>query len=255
MNSVLVRKLEQLGPLSDQERSVVENASFAVLQLKDDQDLVCEGSRSSYCPLLLDGLACQYKSLENGQRQIMAFHVPADLCNLSNVLLGQLDCNIGTLTPVRVAMIPNATLLSWITHNPGLRQLLWRASLIDAAVSREWIVNVGRRTAYQRTAHLLCEMVQRLHPVGLASGQACELPLTQFELADALGLTPVHVNRMLQWLRGEHLIEFSNGMLLVRSWRELKQAAGFDPAYLHQSTVSRERYERNVDGKARSCGG
>ena len=246
MNRTLVQKLEQLGPLSDQERSLVENASFAVLQLKDDQDLVREGDHSSYCPLLLDGFACRYKSLENGQRQIVAFHVPTDLCNLSSLLLDQLDCSIGTLTPARVAMIPNATLLSWVMHSPGLGQLLWRASLIDAAVSREWIVNVGRRTAHQRTAHLLCEMVQRMHPAGLANGQSCELPLTQLELADALGLTPVHVNRTLQWLRGECLIEFSSGMLLVRSWRELKQAAGFDPAYLHQTTAARERHERNM---------
>ena len=246
MNRILVRKLEQLGPLSDQERSLVETASFAVLELKDDQELVREGDRPSYCPLLLEGFACRYKSLESGQRQIVAFHVPTDLCDVTSMLLSQLDCSISTLTPARVAMIPNATLLSWATHSPGLGRLLWRASLIEAAISREWIVNVGRRTAYQRTAHLLCEMVQRLHPAGLANGQACELPLTQFELADALGLTPVHVNRTLQWLRGEHLIEFSNGMLLVRSWRELKQAAGFDPAYLHQSAATRGKQERNV---------
>lgn len=246
MNSILVHKLEQLGPLSGQERSLVKSTSFAVLDLKDDQDLVREGDRLSYCPLLLDGFACRYKSLEDGQRQIVAFHVPTDLCNLSSLLLDQLDCSIGTLTPARVAMIPNATLLSWATHSPGLGQLLWRASLIDAAVSREWIVNVGRRTAHQRTAHLLCEMVQRMHPAGLANGQACELPLTQLELADALGLTPVHVNRTLQWLRGEFLIEFSNGTLTVRNWRELKQAAGFDPAYLHQFATAREKHEQNV---------
>ena len=233
MNKVLIRKLEQLGPLPTEGRSLVENASFAVRELKDDQDLVREGDLPSHCPLLLDGFACRYKTLENGQRQIVAFHIPTDLCDLTSMLLGQLDCSIGTLTPTRVAIIPNATILSWIKHSPGLGRLLWRASLIDAAVSREWIVNVGRRTAYQRTAHLLCEMMQRIYPAGLANGHACELPLTQVELADALGLTPVHVNRTLQWLRGEHLIEFSGGTLTVRNWRELKQAAGFNPAYLH----------------------
>lgn len=234
MNGSLVRKLTEFGPLSEQERRLVESATFAVRQVEGDQDLVREGNRPTHCPFLLDGFACRYKTLENGQRQIVAFHVPFDLCDLTSILLGQLDCSIGTLTPVRVALIPHATILDWTRYNPGLGRVLWRASLVDAAVSREWIVSVGRRTASQRTAHLLCEMMQRLRPVGLANGHACELPLTQVELADALGLTPVHVNRVLQWLRGEKLIEFSGGTLTVRNWRELKRAAGFDPAYLHQ---------------------
>lgn len=210
------------------------NAAFAVREIEDDQDLVREGDRPSYCPLLLDGFACRYKTLSNGQRQIMAFHVPSDLCDLTSLLLRTLDYSIGTITPARVALIPHATILGWTRSHPGLSQVLWRATLADAAMSREWIVNVGRRTAYQRTAHLLCELVQRIRAVGLANGNACELPLTQVELADALGLTPVHVNRTLQWLRGENLIEFSGGTLTVRNWRDLKHAAGFDPAYLHQ---------------------
>lgn len=233
MNEVLVRKLEQFGTLSEQERSLVENASFAVRHYWDDQDLAREGDRPLNCLLLLDGFACSYKTLESGQRQIVAFHIPTNLCDLTSVVLGQLDCSIGTLTPARVAIIPNATILDWTRHHLGLGRLLWRATLVDAAVSREWVVNVGRRTAYQRTAHLLCEMAQRLRSAGLANGHAYELPLTQVELADALGLTPVHVNRTLQWLRGERLIEFGGGTLTVRNWRQLTHAAGFDPAYLH----------------------
>ena len=167
----------------------------------------------------------------------MAFHVPGDLCNLTSVSMGRQDFSIGTLTPARVVFIPQAIILGWARDQPGLGLAVWRAALLDAAVSREWIVNVGRRTAFQRTAHLLCELMVQMRLAGLAQDFTCDVPFTQVELADALGLTPVHVNRTLQWLRSEKLIELSNGTLTVRSWRDLKQAAGFDPTYLHQLQV------------------
>ena len=235
---LLSRGLQQLGPLSDQERSVIEGVSFPVRQIEGDQDIAREGDRPTHCPLLLEGFACRYKTLESGQRQVMALHVPTDLCDLTSLLLGTLDYSIATLTPVRVALVPHATILDWTKRLPSLGRLLWRAALIDASVSREWIVNVGRRTAYQRTAHLLCELVLRMRSAGLADGRACRLPLTQVMLADALGLTAVHVNRTLQWLRGEDLIEFSSGVLTVLDWSGLKRVGGFDPAYLHQSRAS-----------------
>ncbi len=233
----LVRKLEQLGELSQVERLSIENSTFAVRQIGSDQDIVRAGDSPVFCPLLLEGFACRYKTLESGQRQIMAFHVPSDLCDLTGVLLRTLDHSICTLTPAKVALIPYATILDWAGTHRGLCQLLWRATLVDAAVSREWIVNVGRRTAYQRTAHLLCELMSRMRSAGLAQGLACDMPITQVELADALGLTPVHVNRTLQWLRSESLIELSAKTLTVRNWRELKRAAGFDATYLHQPGI------------------
>ena len=234
----LVSKLEQLGRLSDEERRVVEATSFLIRNIEADQDIARVGDRLLHCPLLLDGFACHYRTMESGQRQIVAFLVQNDFCDLTSLLLRKLDHSIGTLTPARVAYIPHATVLDWIKHHPGLGQLLWRATLIDAATANEWVVNVGRRTAYQRTAHLLCELMMKMRLAGLARGLACDLPLTQIELADALGLTPVHVNRTLQWLRGESLIEFGSGILTVRNWRELKRAAGFDPAYLHQPAMA-----------------
>ena len=236
--SPFIRRLEQLGTLSEQEKRVIMNANLTPQTNEDDQDLVREGDRPAYCPLLIEGFACRYKTLENGQRQIMAFHVPTELCDLTSLLLRRLDYSIGTLTPVRVIFIPHATILAWAKNHPGLAYLLWRATLVDASVSREWIVNVGRRTAYQRTAHLLCELVLQMRSAGLARGLTCDMPLTQGELADALGLTPVHVNRTLQWLRGEGLVEFGNGRLTVRNWRDLKRAAGFDATYLHQSMTA-----------------
>ncbi len=238
MNDVIIRKLERFGPLSDPEKRAVESVALPVRQVEADQDLVREGGRPLHCPLLLDGFACGYKLLETGQRQILAFHLPSDLCDLTSLLLGTRDHSISALTPAKVAFIPYATIASWAERLPGLGQHLWRAALTDAALSREWMVSLGRRTAYQRTAHLLCELMLRMHGARLTDGFTCKLPLTQMHLADALGLTPVHVNRTLQWLRNEGLIEFSGGDLTVWNWRELRRVANFDPTYLHQSIAA-----------------
>lgn len=203
-----------------------------------DCDLVREGDRPAACQLIVEGFAYRHRTMGDGRRQIMSFEIAGDLCDLHGVLLGEADHSITTLTPCTVASIPHSTLTEWTGSRPAISRALWLASLVDAAISREWIVNVGRRTAYGRAAHLLCEVVQRLLSAGLASGPACELPLTPMVLADALGLTPVHVNRTLQWLRSEGLIEFGGGSLTVRDWPGLKRAAEFDTAYLHQGAAA-----------------
>ena len=229
-----LRKLERLGPLSDVERGVLEAMPLNVRQVGADQDLVRDGERTSHCLVLLEGFACRSKMLADGRRQIMAFHIPGDVPDLTSLLLGKLDHNISTLTPVRVAPIPHATLLGWSEQHPNLGRLLWRDTLIDAAIFREWVVNVGRRSAHARVAHLLCELVTRLRTMGFAQGHSCDLPITQVELADATGMSAVHINRVLQELRGEGLIEIGGGTLVALDWAGLKQAGEFDPTYLHQ---------------------
>ncbi len=233
VTDILARCLSRYGVLSDADKSALAAAPFAVRQLAGDHNLLREGDAPACAHFMLDGFACASKTLETGQRQIIGFYVPFDLSGLSNVLLGALDCSFTTLTTAMVAVIPRATILGWIDRQPGLACLIWRASLVESAMVREWVMNVGRRTAYQRTAHLLCEIVARMRAVGLADGDDYHMPITQMELADALGLTPVHVNRTLQWLRGDGLIRLSGGTLTVPDWAELRQAGGFDPAYLH----------------------
>lgn len=230
----LIRKLEVLGALTDEERRVLECLHLCPRPVLADRDLVQEGERTSQCLLLVQGFACRYKASQDGTRQIVSFHVPGDFVDLNSLLLGKMDHSIATVTPVQVAPIPHATILGWTRPHPRLVHLLWRDTLIDAASFREWVVNVGRRTAYQRTAHLLCELTTRLRAVGLARGDICDLPISQVKLADALGLSPVHTNRMLQQLRGKGLIEWGGGSLVVRDWEELKRAGEFDPTYLHQ---------------------
>ena len=235
-SGIIIEKIERFGTLSDRERRTIAEADFTIKHIDDDQDLTREGDSPSHCPVLVEGYACCYKSLESGQRQIIAFHVPGDFCNLARLPLHRQDFSIGTLTPAKVIRVPQQIVLDWTRQHPGLALVLWRAAMIDASVSREWILNVGRRTAYQRTAHLLCEFMLRMRAAGLAHGCTCDMPFTQVELADALGLTAVHVNRTLQWLRSDSLIELSGGTLTVPNWHGLKEAAGFDAAFMHDTS-------------------
>jgi len=177
-----------------------------------------------------EGFLCRYKTIEDGRRQIVSFHIPGDIVDLNSLLLGRMDHSVGTLTPVKIASIPHATLLEWMRSHPHLGRLLWRDTLIDASIFREWVLNIGRRSATERIAHLLCETVTRLRAVGLD----CDLPITQARLADATGLSTVHVNRTVQDLQGDGLIELSGQNVTTLDWERLKRTAGFDPGYLHQ---------------------
>ncbi len=231
---LLIRKLEQFGKLSSNERQILENLRLDIQQVDAGQDLGRNGQRASHCPLLLTGMVCRYRMMQDGQRQIMSFHFPGDILDLSGLLLDKLDYGIGTLTPVQVAPIAHATLRGWIEQHPGLGRRLWQDTLVDAAVFREWVVNVGRRSAYARTAHLLCEIVTRVRAVGVVQDHP-GLPVTAVDLADATGLSVVHINRVLQELRTRKLVEFRGKALAVLDWDGLKHAGGFDPDYLHQA--------------------
>ena len=253
MVDAVIGALERSGvlPLPAEERRslLLAGAEAGVRRVEADRDLLRAGERAPRFVLLLDGLACRYRVLEDGRRQIVAFHVPGELCDLAGLRAAALDCATCTLVPSEAVVLPRAAVLGWMERRPRLRETLWRAALADAAVSREWVVNLGRRPAHQRTAHLLCELAQRLRAAGVdgsgadgpgvngpgagsGRGWGCALSLTQAELADALGLTPAHVGRVLQDLRGRGLAEFGAGRLAVRDWDGLRYAAGFDGAYL-----------------------
>lgn len=231
---VVADALERLGPrpLPAEERRRLAEAGVGARRVEADRDLVRAGERLSQFALLLDGLACRYRVLEDGRRQIVAFHVPGELCDLAGLRASALDCATATLAPSTVVPVSRAGLLGWMERRPRVREAVWRAALADAAVSREWVVNLGRRTAHQRTAHLLCELAQRLRACDPGRGWEHALSLTHTELADALGLTSVHVGRVLQDLRARGLAEFGSGRLVVRDWAGLRHAGGFDGAYL-----------------------
>lgn len=197
------------------------------------QDILSEGERPDHVHVILEGWAARYKTLRDGSRQIVAFLIPGDFCDLHVAILGHMDHGILALTPCRVAFIPSAELDALTSHHNGLTKALWWATLVDEGVLREWILNVGRRDAIERIAHLLCEIHARMKMVGLVEDGRLALPLTQEELADTTGLTSVHVNRTLQRLRNANLIEIGKGMLTVLNVDALREVAGFNGNYLH----------------------
>jgi CRP-like cAMP-binding protein len=229
----LVRKLESQIVLSDAEKHALQSRSGTVKTLEADQDIVREGERPSTCCLVLDGFVHRYKMTETGKRQILSFHISGDIPDLQSLHLEVMDHSLGTLARSTLAFLPHDTVRDLIRRCPRIGDAFWRETLIDAAVFREWMLGLGRREAYGRMAHLLCELYVRLKAVGLANGHGYEMPLTQAELGDALGLSTVHVNRTLQDLRGEGLITLQGGSVAVLDWEGLRKAGEFDPTYLH----------------------
>jgi CRP-like cAMP-binding protein len=229
----LIRKLESIFDLSDDERQALEDLPMRVMAIRADQDIVREGDHPSRCGLLLSGFACTYKVTAQGKRQIVSFNLPGDISDLQSLHLKVLDSSISTMSPCSIGFITHEALRDICERYPRIAAALWRSTLVDAAVFREWVVNVGRREGTSRVAHVLCELLVRLRAVGLVKDDACDLPITQAEFADAIGVTPVHVNRVLQQLRAEHLIELKGDRLKIFDWDRLKEVGEFDPTYLH----------------------
>jgi CRP-like cAMP-binding protein len=192
-----VWKLQQLIDLTEAEREALGQHRPGSEGCRADVDLISEGDRALGVLPDLEGFACRYKLLSDGRRQIMSFQIPGDLCDLPSLFLPVMDHSIGTLTASKVAWIPHEAVLRLLETYPRINQAFWRDSLIDAAIFREWVVNVGQRSAYERAAHLMCEIFIRFKALGLTNGKSFDLPITQAELADALGLSTVHVNRTL----------------------------------------------------------
>jgi CRP-like cAMP-binding protein len=229
----LARKLESILHLSDGEKDAISRLPLQIAEIKADQDIVREGDRPSRSCVLLEGFTCNYKLVADGKRQILAFHIPGDIPDLQSLHLKVLDNGLATITPCRVGFVQHETLREICERFPRIAIAFWRDTLIDAAVFREWMTSIGRRSAYARIAHLLCEMVVRLRVVGLTEGHTCDLPITQTEFGDALGLSLVHVNRTMQELRRAGLISFRGSTLTVLDWEGLRKAGEFDSTYLH----------------------
>jgi CRP-like cAMP-binding protein len=230
--ATLVMKLRRRDSLSDHEAEVLRGAVEKVDTAPAGRVLVTAGEPLQYSTLLVDGIVCRYKDLSEGQRQITELHVAGDMVDLHGFLLKRLEHHIAALTPVRIACLPHERLREITEREPHLARLLWLSTLMDAAIQRERILSIGRRTAVARIAHLLCELYVRLEVVGLAEGNGFRLPVTQLDLADANGLTSVHVNRMLRQLRDEQLLTFRNGMVEIHDLERLKAVAEFDASYL-----------------------
>jgi CRP-like cAMP-binding protein len=233
MNNPLLRKLMNFTHLSDDECIAVNESCNDVREFAAREDVISQGERTGGVKLLLEGFACRYKVLEDGRRQIVAYFVPGDLCDLRVFILKRMDHSIGAVIASKVATISPENVLKLTNIYPNLTRALWWSTLVEEAVAREWIVNVGQRSALERMAHLFCELLYRFRAVGLNQGNSCTLPLTQVELAETLGLSAVHVNRTLQDLRRQKLITLEGGTLTIQDLEALKEVSFFNPDYLH----------------------
>jgi CRP-like cAMP-binding protein len=234
MSNPLLRKLGNFTALSEEESEAVIECCKDVRTVGAREDVISQGDRTGGVKLLLDGFACRYKTLEDGRRQIVAYFVPGDLCDLRVFILKRMDHSIGAIAPSRVATIAPDNMLKLMHTYPALTRALWWSTLVEEAIAREWILNVGQRNALERTGHLFCELLYRFRAVGLNEGLACTLPLTQVELAETLGLSPVHVNRTLQELRRQKLITLDDGTLTIQNLQALEELSFFNAEYLHQ---------------------
>lgn len=229
----LLMKLRARDEVSDAEEAVLRDAVGEIHDLPAGKLIVRAGVPLSQCTLLCEGYVCRFRDLADGQRQIMELHVPGDFLDLHSFLLKQLEHNVGTMTKVRFASVPHEAIRRITEEHPHLARMLWFSTLLDAAIHRERILSVGRRSALARIAHLFCELCVRLGVVGLGDAERYRLPLTQADLADATGLTSVHVNRMLKKLRDDGLMTFRGGEVAIHDWDRLRRAAEFDDAYLY----------------------
>jgi len=234
----LIRKLQISTALDADDLKAIEHLPIITKELSSHTAVVREGERPSQSGLLIDGFLCRSKTTDAGKRQILSIHIPGDVPDLQSLHLHVMDHDVTTLSRATVGFIPHEALRALTRERPTVAEALWRETLIDAAVFREWIVNVGRRSAVVRLAHLLAEIGRRLQTMGFATGDRFELPMTQLDIADALGLTPVHVNRVVQELRRDGLLELRKQSVFLPDVPRLKELGDFDDLYLHESVTA-----------------
>jgi CRP-like cAMP-binding protein len=234
----LLRKLQISTSLDAGDAKAIERLPAIIREVPAHTAIVCEGEKPGQSCLLVDGFLCRSKTTDAGKRQILSIHIPGEIPDLQSLHLDIMDHDLTTLSRSVVGFISHEALRALTRERPSVAEALWRETLIDAAVFREWIVNVGRRSAVARLAHLLAEIGTRLQGIGLAAGDRFELPMTQLDIADALGLTPVHVNRVVQELRRAGLLELRKHSVFLPDLPRLKGLGDFDDLYLHQSETA-----------------
>ena len=229
----MVDKLQLWMPLDDGDRAAILSLPHMIRERRANEFVVREGDKPTHSCLLLSGYAFRLKVAGNGGRQIFSVHMKGDVVDLHNSILRRADHSVQALTAIEVALIPVQAIRQLAAERPQVGLAMWYETLVDAAIFREWTLNIGRRDARARTAHLLCEFGVRLQAAGLGQRSDYELPMTQEQLGDALALTSVHVNRTLKALRAEGLIERNQRTVRIVNFAELARVGDFDDAYLH----------------------
>ena len=229
----MLRDLLSHSALSEDDRQAVRDLPTRLRKLDPGSYLIREGDVPTHCSVLVSGFAIRLKVTGEGSRQIMAVCIPGDAIDFQNLFLGISDHAIQILTRSVIADIPREPLQELLFNRPAISAAVIHSTLIEASILREWVVNVGRRDARSRIAHVLCEFAVRLEARGLAPHGGFQLPMTQEQLGDATGLTPIHVNRVLRGLQADGLINRQRRNIQFADWRALQETADFTRRYLH----------------------
>ena len=230
----LIQRLSTIGKLDGADEAALRTLPLRVRDYDRGEAIVHQGDKPTESCLIIRGLVCRYKMVAGGKRQILSLHFAGDMPDLQGLQLEVMDHGISCMTSARAAFIPHQAMREFMRSQATLADLFSRHMLIDASIFRDWIANLGRRSAHQRMAHLFCEVFVRMRALGLAEKESFRLPMTQSELADACGLSPVHVNRVVQRLRREGLIISAGDVHAIANWEGLREAGDFDEGYLHQ---------------------
>lgn len=229
----LIAKLSARSPLSDRDVAALRRMSHTIRRFTPSEYLVRERKPAPYTCILLTGFAYRQKVVPNGARQIIGLQVPGDPVDLHNSMLNVSDHSVQGLTDGVMAQVAREDILALAAAHPNIAHAFWIDTLVDGSIAREWIVNIGRRTAHERLAHMFCEFALRLRIAGVEQQEKLTLPMTQEQIADVLGLTPVHVNRMIRKFEREGLITRAQRMVTILRTADLRTFAGFDDTYLH----------------------
>lgn len=232
--NAFVEKLRGYAPISAADEALLEDACRRSRTLAPNHDLILEGDTPGPVFVILSGWACRYKILPGGSRQIISFLMPGDFCDMHVAVLAEMDHSIATLTEATVVTIPREQMEILVEVRPSLAKAFWWTQLVDEGVLRATIVSMGRRTSLERVAHLLCELCFRMRNIGIATKDTFIMPFTQIVLADAVGMTPVHVNRLVRKLRERGALDLGVSTLIIADIVLLAQLAGFDDNYLHR---------------------
>ncbi len=234
MGNRFINKLRGFATLDDDDVKALTVSIARARLYPARHDLIREGDRPGPVFIVLDGWACRYKILPNGARQVLAFLMPGDSCDLHVGLLAQMDHCIQTITPARVATIERGEMDAMMENHPNIARAMYISQLVDEGTMRAWITSMGRRTSTERVAHLMCELYLRARNIGLEMDGTLSLPLSQILLADALGMTAVHINRVLNDLRLQGAMALRRGNLDIIDPDMLVRIAGFGDGYLHR---------------------
>ncbi len=229
----LLSRLQHHAALVESDYSALMRLAHRLVVKQPGQVIVTAGERLQDVFVLEQGWAIRYRVLEDGSRQIVNFMLPGDCFDLQAVVGAQSDHHVSALTSVRLRMISGSLFLNAVRQNATLATVFWWSAVQEESILREQIVRIGRRTARQRCAHMLVELHRRLMMAGMVKDDACVLPLTRDVMADALGLSPVHVSRSIANLRGRKMIETTRGSIRLRDVPGLIEVGEFNPRYLH----------------------